>query len=118
MTVCTFDGVTVPSRTVTNFLVEGDHSGNPYRLEIALLCRTTDFEEYTALAKKFTLTNKTRLYSGEISCQTIAGTLGSLVLNGTTYTNCYIDGLSALEMDKSQLGVWDFTISFSKDTSV
>jgi hypothetical protein len=50
--------------------------------------------------------------------QTVGGTKGSLVLNGVTYTNCYIESISAAEAPQSNLGAWNFTVSFVKDTSL
>jgi hypothetical protein len=116
LTACTFNGVTVPSREITRI----DQLGTTtmYRFECTVDCRTETYSQYTALAALVGILNKTTLLNGKTSIQTIGGTIGSLVLNGTTYTNCYIESLSAAEVSQSNLGVWDFTISFVKDTSV
>lgn len=94
----------------------GDTSGS-YRMECTLFCRTTTFSDYTNLAALAGITGKTLLYSGKTSVQTTGGTSGTLVLNGVSYLYCYIESLSAAEMSRSQLGAWDFTVSFVRDSA-
>ncbi len=112
MTVpCTFNSITVPSRAVLNMKIIGS-----YEAEIKLECATKTFSEYTALAALAGPCGPTQLASGKIRVQTLGGTKASLVLNGTTYTNCYIKDISAAEADGMQLGLWIFTITFVQET--
>ena len=118
MVVCTFDGVTVPSRQILRERMIGTAGATAYEVEI--LCRTESHSDYTALAAKTGPVTKTTMLLGKTSVQTVpgscAGTKGSLILDGNTYTNCYIENLSAAEVVDSNLGVWSFTISFVRET--
>jgi len=118
MVICTFSGTTVPSREITKINQTGNNAGTIYKFEVTVACRTTSYSTYAALAALAGVTEKVVLLNGKTSVQTIGGTSGSLVLNGVTYTNCYIENISAAEVSRSNLGVWDFTVSFVKDTSV
>ena len=115
-TTCTFDSTTVQTRQITR--IEQLGTTIIYKFECTVSCRTTTYANYTALAAKAGIVGKTTLYSGKTSVQTIGGTLGTLVLNGITYTNCYIESIGVAEVSQSCLGMWDFTISFVKDTSL
>ena len=117
MTACTFDGTTVPVREVTRIDMLGDTSGS-VRFECTLECRTKTFSEYTTLVGKSGLISKTLLYSGKTCVQTVGGTKGTLILNGVTYPNCYIENISAAQISKSLLNAWTFNISFVRDTSL
>jgi|WetSurMetagenome_2_1015567.scaffolds.fasta_scaffold224392_2 hypothetical protein len=116
MTPCTFCGVTVPCREITRI----DQLGTVtmYRFECTVACRTAAYAEYTALAALSGITGKTVLLNGKVSVQTLGGTSGTLVLGGMTYTNCMIEHISAAGVSRSELGAWDFTVSFVKDTSL
>jgi len=120
MTTCTFDGTTVQSQQITRI----DSRGS-YHFECTVVCRTSIYSNYTALSAKAGQTintgacaNATKTFEGYTSVQSKGGTCGTLVLNGVTYTNCYIQSLSAAEVSQSNLGVWEFTISFVKDTTL
>jgi hypothetical protein len=119
MTACTFDGTTVQSREITHI----DSRGS-YHFECTVVCRTETYSDYTALTAKAGQTmstgcaNATKTFEGYTSVQSKGGTLGTLVLNGVTYTNCYIQSISAAEVSMSNLGVWEFTISFVRDTTL
>jgi len=112
---CTFNSTTVESYEVRHLEIIG--STTVYSLEATLACRATSLTNYNALAGKRGRLGVKPLYSGKVRCQTIGGTKGDLVLNGTTYTNCYISDLSRAEVSKSHLGVWEYTISFVKETA-
>jgi hypothetical protein len=112
--VCTFAGVTVPSRLIRSIKMVGAAGALAYEAEIE--CVTETFSEYTALAALYAPCGTQELIGGTIKV-TSSGTKGSLVLNGNTYTNCYIKDLSAAEVQDSNLGVWTFTTSFVRDTS-
>jgi hypothetical protein len=114
MVACTFDSTTVPSRQIISERMVGP-SGT-YEYEVKILCRTKTYSQYTALAAKFGRTGKTTLLSGKTSVQSVGGTCGSLVLNGTTYTNCYIADLSNAEIPQTNFGAWEFTITFVRHT--
>jgi len=111
---CTFAGVTVPSRHINKILMMGTAGALQYEAEIE--CRTKTFSDYTTLAAMYAKCGTQDLIGGTVKV-TSAGTKGSLVLNGNTYTNCYIMDLSAAEVQDSKLGAWSFTISFVRDTS-
>jgi hypothetical protein len=114
MVACTFDGTTVPSRQILRERMVGTAGAYAYECEIE--CRTETHSDYTALAAKTGHITKTTMLLGKTSVQTVGGTKGSLVLDGNTYTNCYIENLSAAEVTDSNLGVWSFTISFVRAT--
>jgi hypothetical protein len=114
MVSCTFDSTTVPSRHILREMMIGTAGAYAYECEIE--CRTETYTDYTALAAKTGYITKTTMLSGKTSVQTIGGTKGTLVLNGITYTNCYIENLSNAEVTDSNLGVWSFTIGFVRET--
>lgn len=117
MTVCTFDGTTVETYEIQRL----DQIGTSpiIKFECTVACRTGVYANYTALVAKKGIIGKSICWpSGKTSIQTVGGTLGTLVLNGITYTNCYIDDIGAAEVERSNLGLWKFTISFVKDTSL
>jgi len=114
MTAITFDSTTVDSIEVTRIVQLGT-----LKFECTVACQTVTYANYTALVAKAGLVGKSVCWpSGKVSIQSIGGTKGDLVLNGATYTNCYIEEISAAEAPNSVLGVWHFTISFVKDTSL
>lgn len=115
---CTFDGTTVQTQEITRLLLHGN-----YAFECTVVCRTTTYTNYTAIAAKAGTTKtpgvcalKTITEAGYVSVQSEGGTKGTLVLNGATHTNCYIETISAAEVPKSQLGVWEFTVAFVRET--
>ncbi|MCK9579368.1 MAG: hypothetical protein M0Q92_02820 [Methanoregula sp.] len=114
MVTCTFDGTLVPSRQIVREKIVG--SGGGYEYEAEVLCRTNLHSDYTALAAKTGLVSKARLLSRKMHIQAQGAVCGTLVLNGISYTNCYIESLSAAEVPQSNLGVWEFTISFVRHT--
>ena len=109
---CTFGTTTVPSRAVRNMKIVGS-----YEFEVEIECATKTFSEYTALAALAGPCTPIQLKSGKVRVQTEGGTKASLVLNGTTYTNCYIADISAAEADGMQLGLWIFNIKFVQETA-
>jgi hypothetical protein len=106
----TFNGLPITSRQV---LSERRESTKVY--EVTLDCVTNTYSEITNLAALVGEVTKTRLISGYISIQT-TGTKATLVINGTSHTNCVIDSLTIKEADQSLLGVWYYTISFAQET--
>lgn len=111
---CTFNGTTVPSSRITNIIMGG--SGGADRYEATVDCMTQDFTVYTALAAMYAPCTATLLLCRKYRVKS-EGTCGSLVLNGNTYTYCYIKELSVAEVDRSNLGTWTFTITFVRDTA-
>jgi len=58
------------------------------------------------------------LASGKTRIQTTGGTKASLVVNGTTYTNCYIADLTWREApDARPFDVWEYTVKFIQETA-
>ena len=113
MTVpCTFDSTPVPSSRITRELILGSMV---YEVEVE--CWTKTYSQYTALAAKAGHIGKRRLLSGYTRVTTKGGIKGTLVLNGVTYTNCYIESISNAEAAGMQLGLWNFTISFVRHTA-
>jgi hypothetical protein len=57
------------------------------------------------------------LMSGKTSVQNIGGTVGSLVIDGTTFTNCSIQGPVVIrEMPASGKGKWFYTVNIVRHT--
>jgi hypothetical protein len=109
---CTFDNVTVPSRHVVRELILGSMV-----YEVDIDCATKTYSGYTALAAKAGHIQKRRLLSGYTRVTGKNATKGTLVLNGVTHTNCYIESISVAEADGMQLGLWEFRISFVRHTA-
>lgn len=116
MTVpCTFNSVTVPSRRVVSEVIVG--TSGAYSYEVELECATKTYSQYTAMAALYGPTAKDRLLSGHTVASSKVGTKATLVLNGVTWTNCYIEELTNAEADGSQLGLWLFRMRFVRDTT-
>lgn len=115
MAVCTFDSTTVQSTHMIREVMVG--TAGAYEYELELRCRTATYSNYTALAAKYGRSSKTRLLSGLVRVICPLGTSGSLVWNGATYTNCYIESLSVAEVSRSNKGLWEFVISFVRNTA-
>lgn len=115
MTACTFDNTTVDSIEVTRMVQLG--TTTCYKFECTIQCQSDSSGNYYALLGKAGIVNKTTLYNGKTSIQTVGGTKGTLVLNNITYTNCYIESLTLSESPWSNLAVWKYSISFVMDTS-
>lgn len=115
MVACTFNALTVDSRRMIREHIIG--AAGVYEYELELECRTTTYANYTALVALYGRSSKTRLLSGKVRVISPLGTSASLIWNGTTYTNCYIESLSVAEVDSSNLKVWSFVISFVRNTS-
>jgi len=108
-----FDGTTMRSREIVKLFLLG--SSGDLVFETTVACRTTAYSEYIDLVGKAAHCYKTTVITGKTSVQS-TGTKGTLVLNGSTYTNCYIESISAAEVAESLLAVWDFTVSFVRET--
>ena len=112
MTADTFDSVTLYVREIRDF--KTDVYGN---LSVSLLCRITTWTDYTNLVAKKGYATATVVLAGTTNVQYLGGAMGSLVLNGTTYTNCVIsDGPTLSEVAAPSNVVWDFTVSFVRKT--
>jgi hypothetical protein len=106
----TFDSVPIQVRQITNMKIEASDV-----FEVTFDCVTTSLTLITNLTAKAGTVTKTRLIGGKMSVQT-TGTKGTLVINGTSYTNCVIDSVVIREAPDSLLGVYYYTISFSRET--
>jgi hypothetical protein len=111
MTMCTFAGYTVSTSQMTR-RVE-----TPYEFEITFDCKATNETEIAALKVLVAPLDRDRLLNKKVQIQG-GGTKGSLVFNGTTYTNCYIENMTVNEANGSKMGLLPYTISFVKDTSI
>lgn len=109
---CTFAGYTVSTRTMTKRVEEGSNV-----FEIGFSCIATSEVEIAALKVLRGPVIKSRNLSQKIIIQS-SGTKGTLVFNGVSYTNCYIDDMSVQESDGSMMNVLPYSISFVKDTSI
>jgi hypothetical protein len=109
---CTFSGATVPIYRWTEW-----HPIGVYVNEITLDCRTPTFSVITSLQALQGHIGLQIMASGKVRIQTTGGTKASLVLNGTTYTNCYISDIRVHEPDKSlPFTQYEFTIRFVQET--
>jgi len=113
MTACTFNGSTVPS-----YKVEEMHAKGALTFDCTIQCRTGTYSDITTLQALQGHIGVNILASGKTRIQTTGGTKGSLVLNGTTYPNCYIEDLSDIhEVPKSTpFARWEFVIKFVQET--
>jgi hypothetical protein len=106
----TFNGVAIQSRQITRERIEGNKV-----FEVTLDCITDTYSDITSLSTLMGAVTKSRLISGFTSIQT-TGTKATLIINGTSYTNCVIDSLEVREVPNTLLGVWSYTISFARET--
>ena len=111
--LCTFSTATVPMSRVERIAING-----AYSTEITVRCRTSDYSLITSLQALRGHIGVQVMASGKTRIQTTGGTKASLVLNGTTYTNCYISELEDPHEVPSSLPftLWEFTISFFQET--
>ena len=110
--LCTFSTVTLHS-----YLVESMSDKNALEFSCILRCRTGTYTDITSLKALQGHIGIQTLASGKIRVQTTGGTKASLVLNGTTYTNCYIADLTWREVPKSTpFTRWEYTVKFIRET--
>jgi hypothetical protein len=117
--ICTFGSTyAVEVVDIDPLFILGDSSGN-VAFECTLKCRTQNYANYTALHALAGHCEKTYALNGKCDVYSPLGTAGTLVLNGNSYTNCYIESISAASVARSrpQARVWDFTISFVRHTT-
>lgn len=115
MTTCTFDGTTVQTSLIRNVVMVG--TGGYYKYEVEVECKTKTYSDYTALAAKAAPIGKYTTLAGRTAVISASGTKGTLIINGDTYTNCYIEDISSAEIPLSHLGAWTFTIKFVRHTA-
>ena len=84
--------------------------------EVTLQCRTTSYTEYSGVLAHAGICTVTPLLSGRTYVQT-DGVSTTLILAGTSYTNCAIKEISVAEVNDSMADVWDYTITFVQDTT-
>jgi len=111
----TFNSLTVSTKRVTRQTAEGASNVNSWEIEFE--CIATDYSEITALEAIKGPIRKVKLLNGRTKVLNPLGTSASLAVNGTTYTHCSIESLTANEEYGSQFGVWPYTIAFVKDTT-
>jgi len=112
--LCTFSSTTVPVSRVEKINTKAGYS-----FEVTLRCRTPTYSVITSLQALRGHIGIQTLASGKTRIQTTGGTKASLVLNGTTYTNCYIADMDdPHEVPKSlPFTEWEFTIKFVQETA-
>lgn len=106
----TFNAVPIQSKRIVSQTMEGSNV-----FEITFACVTTSYSQITALSALKGSVTKTRCIGGKMSVQT-TGTKATLSVNSTSYTNCVIDSLTVNEEPDTRLGIWNYTISFARDT--
>jgi hypothetical protein len=112
MTMTTFNGYTVHTRQLTRRYMEGTNVA-----EWTFSCLTTNSTGIDDLITLMGPLQKTRLLSGKTLVQT-TGTKGTLVFNGSSYSNCAIESLTVDEAQDSFAGILTYSISFVRETYV
>lgn len=108
-----FDSVTLPTRSP---IVSGRVGS--LQQEWTFECLTAILSDIDTLHAKCGRTKVTTLLNGKTSVQT-TGTVGSLVVDGTTYTNCSIVGpIEVREVPGSNKGLWIYTVKIVRNTSL
>ena len=112
MAACTFNGVTVNVSEIESITPVG-----AYDFSCTLKCVSDTSSNIASLQALQGRIGTQVMASGKVRIQTIGGTKGSLVLNGITYANCYISGLTWRHAPKSKPATaWNYTISFTQET--
>jgi hypothetical protein len=112
MALPTFNSVSIPSYNISDWKVTG-----AYVNEITMDCRTPTFSDITSLQALQGHIGTQLMASGKTRIQTTGGTKASLVINGTTYLNCYISALERHEVKGANpFDMWEFTIKFVQET--
>jgi hypothetical protein len=103
--------------TIHDYQVESMSAKAALSFECTLKARTATFTDISSLYALQGHIGVTTLASGKTRIQTTGGTKASLVVNGTTYTNCYIADLTWNEVpDARAFDVWEYTVKFVKET--
>lgn len=111
MVACSFSGVTVPS-----YRIESLNQKGAYYFDVTLKCRGT-LAQIASLQALQGLISIEQMDSGKTKIQTLGGTKATLVLNGTSYLNCYISELNCNEAPNSlPFDQWESTIKFIQET--
>lgn len=111
MTV-TFNGTTLATREPTST----DQVGS-LDVRWTFECYTTALSDLSTLLGYVGRTGATMLLSGKTSVQNTGGTVGSLVVDTVTYTNCSILGpIQIREMPASSKGKWFYTVTIVRHT--
>jgi hypothetical protein len=87
-----------------------------YMYEVSLQCRSTSYSDYTAISAHAGICTVTPLLSERMHVQN-TGVTTTLILAGTSYTNCAIKEITAAEVNDSMADVWDYSITFVRDTT-
>jgi len=110
MTMTTFNAKTVHSRRLSREYREGTNVH-----EWTFDCITATSTAITDLCDLMGPVVKTRLLSGKTLIQT-TGTKGTLVFNGSSYSNCVIESLTREESGDSFVGAFPYSISIAQET--
>jgi hypothetical protein len=103
--------------TIHDYQVESMSAKAALSFECTLKARTATFTDISSLYALQGHIGVTKLASGKTRIQTTGGTKASLVINGVTYTNCYISDLTWWEVPNARpFDVWEYTVSFVQET--
>ena len=108
----TFNSVTVPTSHLDK-LTLGD------AFEAVFSCRTITYGDIVALqAFVPSILTTDRVSGGKTRVTVLGGTKATLVINGTSYSNCYIAEISNIQEAAGSLpfDVYEFTIRFVQET--
>lgn len=110
----TFSGVTIKSAQVTDWQTIG-----AYSLNVTLRCRTGTFTDITSLQALQGHTSTERMMDGKTAIQAFGATKATLVINGTSYPNCYIsEPLTWSEVPRSlPFTDWEYVVKFVQETA-
>jgi len=108
-------GVTFNGTAITNpGLQKSEQTAYSFKAEIEGV--TSTYADITALRALSGPSKSSVLLSGYVKIQTL-GTKGSLVINGTTYTNCVImDGVKEEEVHGTAATWWKYSAKFEQET--
>ena len=109
----TFGGYAVSTKQVTGTVVEASNV-----FEITFACFTNDPTEIPTLQALMGPLSKNRLMNKKVKLLPSTTYKGTLVFNGTSYTNCAIQSLTPVEAYGSLAQAFNYSISFVKDTSI
>jgi len=102
---------------VHSSLVENMRSIGTLYFEVTLKCWTKVYSDITLLQVLAAPINVIQMHSGKTKIQSEGGTKATLVLNGTSYPNCYIANLICQdEQASTNFEGWWYTVTFVQET--
>jgi len=104
------------TETLKIVAITRENSIGSYLYEVTVSCRSTSYSDYSAIRAHAGICTVTPLLSERIHVQN-TGVTTTLILGGTSYTNCAIKEITAAEVNDSMADVWDYSITFVRDTT-